>query len=99
MDEGTFATRLIESGCRRVMLDEAMTLAEKFLDSTSVHMINRGLKFEQNSIVFHMLCVRALILEKLRCELITRKLCPVTLHSLCSVFSMVYCSMSICIPL
>jgi hypothetical protein len=40
-----------------------MTLAKKFLDSTSVHMINRGLKFEHNSVVFHMSCVRQLILE------------------------------------
>jgi hypothetical protein len=81
------------------MLDEAMTLAEKLVDSTSVHMINRGLKLGQNSVVFHMLCVRQLILEKLRCELVTPKLCPVTLHSLCGVFSMAHCSMPVCVPM
>ena len=72
-------------------------VAEKFLDSSSIHMV-KG-QFEQNSVVFHMLCVRQLILEKLRAELITRNLCPVTLHSLSSVSAMVYCSMPICMPL
>ena len=56
-----------------MMVDEAIAVAEKFLDSSSIHMVNRGLKFDQNSVVFHMLCVRQLILEKLRAELITRK--------------------------
>jgi len=97
--ERSFSNRLHEAGCRRVPLEEAMNIAEKFVESTANHLVNRGMKLDQNSVVFHVLCTRQLVLEKLRAELITRNLCPITLHSLCSVFAMCYCSMAMCIPM
>ena len=59
------------------MVDEAVAVAEKFLDSTSICMVNRGEKFDRNSVAFHMLCVRQLFLERLRSQLITGNLCAV----------------------
>ena len=35
-----------------MMVDEAIAVAAKFLDSSSIHMVNRGVKFDQNSVVF-----------------------------------------------
>ena len=80
-------------------LEEALALAEKFLESVSTSMVNRGMKLEQNSVAFHMLCVKALMLEKVRAELVSRNLCPVTLHSLTSPFAMSCCSLAMCVPL
>ena len=90
----SFADQLQEAGCRRVMLEEAMALAAKVLEAMSIRMC-RTVKLEQNASVFQTLCTRQLVLEKLRCELVTRNLCPVTLHSLCSVFSTVYFAQSV----
>ena len=81
------------------MLDEAMVIAAKVLESVSNQHVNRGVKLDHNLSVFHMLCMRHMVLEKLRVELVTRKLCPVTLHSLCSVFAIVYFGLSVSFPL
>ena len=80
-------------------LDEAMTIASRILEAVSNQHNKHGVKLDHNMSVFHMLCMRQMVLEKLRVELITRKLCPVTLHSLCSVFAIVYFSLSASFPL
>ena len=69
-----------------------MSISEKFLDSM-LNVSNRGPKFEQTNEVFSTLCAKHMVLEKLRADLVLRNLCPVTLHSLCSVFAMAYCLM------
>ena len=97
--DSTFARSLNDACCRRVTLDEALGLAEKFLESASIGMVNRGMKLEQNSVAFHMLSVKALVLEKVRAELVSRNLCPVTLHSLSSLFAISYCSLAMCVPM
>jgi hypothetical protein len=84
--------RIHDAGCRRVPLDEAMSMVETFMDTCTDVAAARVTKVDQNSSVFHMLCVRQLVLERMRMELITRNLCPVTLHSLCSLFAMCYCN-------
>jgi hypothetical protein len=94
-----FAKQLQEAGCRRVALEEAMLIATKVLECVANQHVNRGVKLDHNLSVFHMLCVRQMVLEKLRCELITRKLCPITLHALCSVFAIVYFSLAASFPL
>ena len=88
MIDFTFADQLQEAGCRRVMLEEAMALAAKVLEAMASRMC-RTVKLDQNASVFQTLCTRQLVLEKLRYELVTRNLCPVTLHSVCSVFATV----------
>jgi hypothetical protein len=99
MSDSAFSKRLYEAGCRRLHLDDAIGVADKFLESTSIHLVNGGgMKLEQNSVVFHMLCSRHLILEKLRSELISRKLLPITMHSLCNVFATLSCNMVMSIP-
>lgn len=58
------------------MFDEAMSVSENFLDSALVHALNVGLTLEQNLTVFHFLCTRQLVLEKLRAVLIMRTSVP-----------------------
>ena len=94
------STRLCEAGRRCVELDEAMTIAIAFLESMSIDSVNfTEANLETNAGVFSSLCARQLILEKVRLELVSRKLCPITLQSLSTVFAMSYCSMSLCLPL
>lgn len=71
-------------------LEEALLVAGKFLESTANGLLRRGVKLDHNDDVFRLLCTKQMVLEKLRCDLITRNLCPISLHSLCSVFAMAY---------
>lgn len=47
VDDLTFVDRLRGACCRRVVADKTLAVAEKFLES-SIHTVNRGLKFNQN---------------------------------------------------
>ncbi len=87
---GQQSQKLQGAGCRRVSLEEAMATVENFLDDGILPAV--GVSFEQVDSVFSALCVRQLILEKVRTELISRALCPVTLHTLSRLFAMVHCS-------
>jgi len=87
IDSG-FLKHLQEAGCRKVELDEAMAVAKTFLESILIDNVN----LTENAAVFRALCLRELILEKQRAELITRALCPISLHSLCIVFATSFCS-------
>lgn len=87
---GQQAQKLQAAGCKRVSLEEAMVAVEKFLDDGILPV--GGINFEQAESVFGALCIRQLIVEKIRAELISRVLCPVTLHTLSRLFAMSYCS-------
>lgn len=86
--------KLQGAGCKRVQLEEAIAITEKFLDAGEL--LGVSVCFEQVDSVFTALCVRQLIVERVRLELISRGLCPVTLHTLSRLFAMSYCSIAMC---
>lgn len=89
-----FAEHLHEAGCRRVGVDEALTVASSVLD-TIANRTGRAEILDHTSSVFEALCSRQLVLQRLRCELTSRSLCPITLHALSLVFAMVYVGLSL----
>ena len=89
-----FAEHLLEAGCRRVGVDEALAVASSVLD-TIANRAGRAETLNHTSSVFQALCARQLVLQRLRCELTSRNLCPVTLHVLCLVFAMIYVGLSL----
>lgn len=74
-----------------MQLDEATEMVEKYL-VPGLYLDKQTPDLSNNADVFNVLCTRRLILEKVRAELVSRNLCPVTIHTLCSIFAMSYCS-------
>ena len=76
-----------EGVCRRVALEEAKATADKFLKLLSNHLVIRGMKRGQNSVVFQMLSMKMYVLESVRADSVSRSLHRVTLRSLSIVFA------------
>lgn len=81
---------LQDASNRTISVDEAMSMVEKFADSLQLH--NDTDKYEDDEYVFGALCMKYLIVEKLRAELAIRKSCPVSLGLLSHMFAVSYCS-------
>ena len=76
-------------------LDEAVSIAGEFLELTLLRLASQqGANLEKNSTVFRILCTGQIVMGKLRVELVSRSLCPLSIHSLCGLFAVVYCDMS-----
>ena len=88
------ARRLAEAGLKRLMLNEALEVAGQLYDELSVSRGGGVRKLESSLDVLRELAVRRIVLDKLALELGNRKLLPVTLNTLSTLFSQVYSRMS-----
>lgn len=81
--------RIAEASMKRLTLSEAQEVASQLFDRLS-EQAYAAVKFDGPMDVFYTLSVKRIAMERLRQELIARKLAPVTVNTLSTLFASVY---------